>query len=180
MSMHVDQSIASAACHSLPQCMPLTWWHLCACWSVCLSVAGAVASGLFMVALWVTGLQPAPRVDKQFLVALLPVALFHTIGHVSACVSFSQVTLPGWMNTRPLLPPAVSPTTCRDVRLMVLPMMAWRCFKAHQIVDGWTICATAKHIAVSLETGCRCHLCVLVWPAPAAGGCELCPHRQVC
>lgn len=25
--------------------------------------------------------------------ALLPVALFHTIGHVSACVSFSQVAV---------------------------------------------------------------------------------------
>lgn len=32
-----------------------------------------------------------PLAARGFLVALLPVALFHTIGHVSACVSFSQV-----------------------------------------------------------------------------------------
>lgn len=44
-----------------------------------------------MGVLWATGLQPKPRVDKALLLALLPVALFHTIGHVSACVSFSQV-----------------------------------------------------------------------------------------
>jgi solute carrier family 35 protein E1 len=50
-----------------------------------------VASGLFMVVLWATGMQPKPRVDKGFLLALMPVALFHTVGHVSACVSFSQV-----------------------------------------------------------------------------------------
>jgi hypothetical protein len=47
-----------------------------------------------MVVLWATGMQPKPRVDKGFLLALMPVALFHTVGHVSACVSFSQVC--GW------------------------------------------------------------------------------------
>jgi solute carrier family 35 protein E1 len=52
----------------------------------------AAASGLFMVGMWVTRLQPAPRVDGKFLTALLPVAFFHTVGHVSACVSFSQVS----------------------------------------------------------------------------------------
>jgi uncharacterized membrane protein YiaA len=56
-----------------------------------LSWGAAVASALFMVGLWVTGLQPAPKVDRGFMLALMPVALFHTIGHVSACVSFSQV-----------------------------------------------------------------------------------------
>lgn len=45
-----------------------------------------------MAVLWATGLQPRPQVDRRFLAALLPVALFHTIGHVSACVSFSQVS----------------------------------------------------------------------------------------
>ncbi|WIA17613.1 hypothetical protein OEZ86_014685 [Tetradesmus obliquus] len=52
-----------------------------------------MASALFMVGLWVTGLQPAPKVDRGFMMALMPVALFHTIGHVSACVSFSQVAV---------------------------------------------------------------------------------------
>eukprot|EP00879_Flechtneria_rotunda_P011581 GHRR01012096.1.p1 GENE.GHRR01012096.1~~GHRR01012096.1.p1 ORF type:complete len:186 (+),score=35.20 GHRR01012096.1:200-757(+) len=59
-----------------------------------ISASQLIASGLFMVGLWVTRLQPTPKVDRQFLVALLPVALFHTIGHVSACVSFSHVSEP--------------------------------------------------------------------------------------
>lgn len=52
------------------------------------------ASGLFMAALWLTGLQPRPPPpSKEFLLALLPVAFFHTVGHVSACVAFSQVAV---------------------------------------------------------------------------------------
>ncbi len=46
-----------------------------------------------MVFLWVTKLHPAPRVTPALAKALLPVALFHTIGHVSACVSFSQMAV---------------------------------------------------------------------------------------
>lgn len=52
-----------------------------------------VASGACMAVLWATGLQPRPLVDGRLLRALLPVALFHTIGHVSACVSFSQMAV---------------------------------------------------------------------------------------
>lgn len=52
------------------------------------------ASGLFMAALWLTGLQPRPpKPNKDFLAALMPVAFFHTVGHVSACVAFSQVAV---------------------------------------------------------------------------------------
>ncbi|KAG1674390.1 hypothetical protein FOA52_012916 [Chlamydomonas sp. UWO 241] len=51
------------------------------------------ASAAFMVFLWVTRLQPVPKVDKGLFLALLPVGLFHTIGHVSACVSFSQMSV---------------------------------------------------------------------------------------
>lgn len=43
--------------------------------------------------LWGLRLQPMPQVTPQLLVALLPVALFHTVGHVSACVSFSQMAV---------------------------------------------------------------------------------------
>ena len=60
---------------------------------VCISPPPAAASGLFMVFLWVTKLQPAPQLSPGFLMALMPVALFHTIGHVSACVSFSQMAV---------------------------------------------------------------------------------------
>jgi len=58
-----------------------------------ISTLQLAASGLFMVFLWVARLQPVPRVDWGFFVALLPVALFHTVGHVSACVSFSQMAV---------------------------------------------------------------------------------------
>lgn len=51
------------------------------------------ASMCFMAALWVTRLQPAPKLTGKLIKALLPVALFHTIGHVSACVSFSQMAV---------------------------------------------------------------------------------------
>jgi len=51
------------------------------------------ASGLFMCFLWISKLQPVPQVDKGFFLALLPVAFFHTVGHVSACVSFSQMAV---------------------------------------------------------------------------------------
>mmetsp|Transcript_42018 Transcript_42018/g.70106 ORF Transcript_42018/g.70106 Transcript_42018/m.70106 type:complete len:401 (+) Transcript_42018:69-1271(+) len=53
-----------------------------------------LASGVFfMVALWVTKLYPAPKVSKELIIALIPVAFFHTVGHVSACVSFSKMAV---------------------------------------------------------------------------------------
>jgi solute carrier family 35 protein E1 len=51
------------------------------------------ASAVFMMALWGTGLQKRPRVSPELIKALLPVAFFHTVGHVSACVSFSHVAV---------------------------------------------------------------------------------------
>jgi solute carrier family 35, member E1 len=51
------------------------------------------ASALFMCVLWATGLHPAPRVTGDLLRALIPVAFFHTVGHVSACLSFSQMAV---------------------------------------------------------------------------------------
>lgn len=58
-----------------------------------ISTIQLAASGLFMVLLWTFKLQPVPKVSREFLLALLPVGLFHTIGHVSACLSFSQVAV---------------------------------------------------------------------------------------
>lgn len=51
------------------------------------------ASAVFMMSLWFTGLQQRPKVSKELLMALIPVAFFHTVGHVSACVSFSHVAV---------------------------------------------------------------------------------------
>ena len=48
---------------------------------------------LWMVGMWVTKLHPVPTVPGPFWAALAPVALFHTVGHVSACVSFAAVAV---------------------------------------------------------------------------------------
>ncbi|KAM6555224.1 hypothetical protein CsatB_002243 [Cannabis sativa] len=48
---------------------------------------------IWMVALWSLKLQPCPKITKPFIVALLGPALFHTVGHISACVSFSKVAV---------------------------------------------------------------------------------------
>ncbi|XP_057497145.1 xylulose 5-phosphate/phosphate translocator, chloroplastic-like isoform X1 [Actinidia eriantha] len=48
---------------------------------------------VWMFFLWSFKLQPCPKISKPFIVALLGPALFHTIGHISACVSFSKVAV---------------------------------------------------------------------------------------
>jgi hypothetical protein len=57
------------------------------------NTAAIGASALFMAVLWISKLQPVPQLSKGFILALLPVALFHTIGHVSACISFSHMAV---------------------------------------------------------------------------------------
>ncbi|EHA8588018.1 Xylulose 5-phosphate/phosphate translocator, chloroplastic [Cocos nucifera] len=52
-----------------------------------------LVGSLWMGFLWASRLQPFPRVSKKFFAALLGPALFHAIGHVSACVSFSKVAV---------------------------------------------------------------------------------------
>lgn len=51
------------------------------------------AGSIWMLILWSLKLQPCPKISKPFIVALLGPALFHTIGHISACVSFSKVAV---------------------------------------------------------------------------------------
>ncbi|KAA0049061.1 xylulose 5-phosphate/phosphate translocator [Cucumis melo var. makuwa] len=51
------------------------------------------AGSVWMLVLWSFKLQPCPKISKPFLIALLGPALFHTIGHISACVSFSKVAV---------------------------------------------------------------------------------------
>ncbi|KAM7273882.1 hypothetical protein ACFE04_028546 [Oxalis oulophora] len=51
------------------------------------------AGSIWMIALWGLKLQPFPKITKEFVIALLGPALFHTIGHISACVSFSKVAV---------------------------------------------------------------------------------------
>ncbi|KAM0935291.1 putative sugar phosphate transporter domain-containing protein [Dioscorea sansibarensis] len=52
-----------------------------------------LVGSIWMSILWLSGLQSFPRVNKRFLSALLVPALFHTIGHISACIAFSKVTV---------------------------------------------------------------------------------------
>ncbi|KAK8941948.1 hypothetical protein KSP40_PGU013442 [Platanthera guangdongensis] len=42
-------------------------------------------------ALWSSGLQPFPRVNRELFLALLSPALFHVVGHIAACISFTKV-----------------------------------------------------------------------------------------
>ncbi|KAE8713307.1 Xylulose 5-phosphate/phosphate translocator [Hibiscus syriacus] len=51
------------------------------------------AGSVWMLVLWSLKLQPCPKITKPFIIALLGPALFHTIGHISACVSFSKVAV---------------------------------------------------------------------------------------
>ncbi|XWS64978.1 hypothetical protein CRYUN_Cryun05aG0050900 [Craigia yunnanensis] len=51
------------------------------------------ACSIWMFVLWSLKLQPCPKITKPFIVALLGPALFHTIGPISACVSFSKVAV---------------------------------------------------------------------------------------
>ena len=51
------------------------------------------AGVIWMGALWGTGLQKFPKITPAFVKALAPVALFHTVGHVSTCVAISSMAV---------------------------------------------------------------------------------------
>ncbi|KAI0499731.1 hypothetical protein KFK09_017939 [Dendrobium nobile] len=52
-----------------------------------------LVSSLWMAGLWATKLQPFPRVNRKFLLALLGPGLFHAIGHTSACIAFTKLAV---------------------------------------------------------------------------------------
>ncbi|KAG0473273.1 hypothetical protein HPP92_015130 [Vanilla planifolia] len=52
-----------------------------------------LVSSLWMLALWVSGIQSHPLINRKFFFALLAPALFHTVGHVSSCVSLSKLAV---------------------------------------------------------------------------------------
>jgi len=51
------------------------------------------AGVLWMMGMWVLRLQPVPRITPRLLRVLAPIALFHVVAHVSACVSFSKMAV---------------------------------------------------------------------------------------
>ncbi|XVE53820.1 hypothetical protein DITRI_Ditri03aG0032800 [Diplodiscus trichospermus] len=51
------------------------------------------AGSIWMLVLWSLKLQPCLKITKPFIIALLGPALFHIIGHISGCVSFSKVVV---------------------------------------------------------------------------------------
>ena len=58
-----------------------------------ISTLQLAATSIWMLVVWATGIQEKPKVSKTFLIAVLPVAFFHMVGHVSACVSFSKMAV---------------------------------------------------------------------------------------
>ena len=46
-----------------------------------------------MAGMWITGAQQVPKVDGKLIKQLMPVAFAHTVGHVTACVSFSMMAV---------------------------------------------------------------------------------------
>lgn len=52
-----------------------------------------VGSGLVGLLLWAMRLQKAPKMEPALWKALAPVALFHTLGHVTACVAFGAMAV---------------------------------------------------------------------------------------
>ena len=58
-----------------------------------ISTLQLAATSIWMLVVWATGIQEKPKVSKAFLIAVLPVAFFHMVGHVSACVSFSKMAV---------------------------------------------------------------------------------------
>ncbi|XP_020595195.1 xylulose 5-phosphate/phosphate translocator, chloroplastic-like [Phalaenopsis equestris] len=50
-------------------------------------------SSLWMAALWATRLHRLPPVNREFFLALLGPAFFHAVGHISAMISFSKLTV---------------------------------------------------------------------------------------
>lgn len=77
----------------------------------CVCAVASVICGVFM---WATKLQPVPRVDGKLAKALLPIALFHTIGHVSACVSFSLMAI-SFSHVIKASEPVRQPHRCADI-----------------------------------------------------------------
>ncbi|GBG45767.1 hypothetical protein CBR_g79225, partial [Chara braunii] len=57
------------------------------------STFSLLAGTLFMLGAWAIKAQPPPPLSKEFMMALAPVALCHTIGHVAATVSMSKVAV---------------------------------------------------------------------------------------
>jgi Tpt phosphate/phosphoenolpyruvate translocator len=57
------------------------------------STLSLAAGSLMMLISWATRIADAPKVDLDFLKALFPVAVAHTIGHVAATVSMSKVAV---------------------------------------------------------------------------------------
>lgn len=52
-----------------------------------------LASSAIMCVLWGFRIHPVPTLPPGFLKSLLPVAFFHSVGHVAACISFCKMSV---------------------------------------------------------------------------------------
>ena len=90
------------------------------------------ASGLFVSFLWLTGLHPRPVLPRGVWKALLPVAFFHSIGHVAACVSFSKMAVSFTHVVK------VRPQSCSVARLCTR-VICKGCFKRSEVELATTL-----------------------------------------
>lgn len=104
-----------------------------------------VASAAFMAALWASGAQPAPRVTPRLLRALAPIAAFHTLGHVAACVSFSQMAV-SFAHVVKSAEPVLSVVLARAVLGEANPWYVWASLAP--IVGGCSL-AAMKEVSFS-------------------------------
>lgn len=58
-----------------------------------LSCIQLMASSAIMCILWGFRIHPIPKLPPGFLRSLLPVAFFHSVGHVAACISFCKMSV---------------------------------------------------------------------------------------
>ncbi|MFS7955352.1 putative sugar phosphate transporter domain-containing protein [Helianthus anomalus] len=93
-----------------------------------------------MLVLWATKLQPCPKINKSFIIALLGPTLFHTIGHISACVSFSKVAV-SFTHVIKSTKPVFSISNVRFVLRSIYSKKSLQNFKQVNGLNlyGWTI-----------------------------------------
>jgi hypothetical protein len=111
-----------------------------------------MASAAFMCVLWALRLQPVPQVSWADIKALAPVALFHTIGHVSACVSFSQMAV-SFAHVVKAAEPVLSVVLAKVILNESTPVYVW--MSLLPIIAGCSL-AAMKEVCVHCWLGAVC------------------------
>lgn len=105
-----------------------------------------LAGSVWMAAMWALRLQPLPKISKGFLVALVPVTLFHLVGHVAACVSLSKVAV-SFTHVIKAAEPVLSVILCGPILGEVYSKAVWASLVP--IVAGCSL-AAVKEVSFTL------------------------------